>query len=230
MENERETLVRVRELIGQKKYTEARALLEAMPDNPTAQEWLAKLDDLVAKEAASPSSPARTGSSSPLSQIDMDQVSEKVQAALLRIEMDPIIAVKVLIVAAASGVLAGLLDAILGLPGGVLMFSFGWLVAALNGPAYAIWRGRIDKASVIASAVVGIVALLLWYIVVEIIVGEPDFEDSPYFFFQGIREEYMNLIDVFLTGAVVGLLSLGWYALLPLIPNRIEDLPGRKKE
>jgi hypothetical protein len=47
MATEKEQLVKARELIGQKRYDDARAILRALPDNPTAQEWLVKLERAV---------------------------------------------------------------------------------------------------------------------------------------------------------------------------------------
>lgn len=40
-------LLAAREFIQEKRYSEARSLLETMPDEPTAQKWLAKLDKVA---------------------------------------------------------------------------------------------------------------------------------------------------------------------------------------
>lgn len=37
-------LTTIKELIRQKRYAEARAALQTMPKNPTARDWLVKLD------------------------------------------------------------------------------------------------------------------------------------------------------------------------------------------
>ncbi|NDJ74706.1 MAG: hypothetical protein GYB65_00490, partial [Chloroflexi bacterium] len=50
MATEREQLVEARELIAQKKYDQARAILEGLPGNSTAQEWLAKLEAARSKQ------------------------------------------------------------------------------------------------------------------------------------------------------------------------------------
>lgn len=311
MDNEREKLLEVKELVNQKKYDEALALLHTMPDNPTAQKWQAQVEKLITRERPS-SAPdvvqvqlhqaqeliarqrhaearallmtiqddpqaqeliaqldeldrpqlafdapteadfrpsrepeqdiRREFSTQPearkMPPVDLAEARQQAQAALVKIGMDYQIAVKALAVAAASGAVAGLLDSIIGLPGSDLVFAFGWIVAALNGPTYAIWRGKIDRAGVIASAVVGLVAMLLWFIVIKLLTGDVDWmedEANAYNIFKAWRNEYMNLLKVPLAGALIGLLSLGWYALLPRVPDQIQNLRlpeglGRKKQ
>lgn len=48
MANEQETLAQARELIKAKQLDEARALLNPISHNPTAQRWLSKIDELTA--------------------------------------------------------------------------------------------------------------------------------------------------------------------------------------
>jgi hypothetical protein len=47
-------LLQARDLINQKRYTEARAVLMNIPADPTAQKWLAKLDTIAAPPLPSP--------------------------------------------------------------------------------------------------------------------------------------------------------------------------------
>lgn len=55
--DDRAQLQHARDLIMQKQFAEARAILRALPHNTTAQKWLAKLDE-IAPEAAPPQTPA----------------------------------------------------------------------------------------------------------------------------------------------------------------------------
>lgn len=45
--DERQALLNARDLIKAKEYDQARAILENLSANPTAQQWLAKLDELA---------------------------------------------------------------------------------------------------------------------------------------------------------------------------------------
>ncbi|MBZ0277562.1 MAG: hypothetical protein K8I60_15560 [Anaerolineae bacterium] len=48
----RSELVLAKELIDEKEYDKARNLLERLHDDPTAQKWLAKLDEIAPRRAA----------------------------------------------------------------------------------------------------------------------------------------------------------------------------------
>lgn len=52
-----ETLQQAQELLQQKRYDEARALLEPIADHPTAQGWLARLEELAPRPVAAASRP-----------------------------------------------------------------------------------------------------------------------------------------------------------------------------
>lgn len=52
MPTEREQLLQARELITAKQYAKARAILRGMPRSATAQQWLAKLDQIAPEQAA----------------------------------------------------------------------------------------------------------------------------------------------------------------------------------
>lgn len=58
MAADRERLVAAREHILNQDFAAARAILVALPDDPTAQAWLAKLDAMEAAAAPAPSAPA----------------------------------------------------------------------------------------------------------------------------------------------------------------------------
>lgn len=47
----RSELTLAKELIDDKDYDKARNLLERLPDDPTAQKWLAKLDEIAPRKA-----------------------------------------------------------------------------------------------------------------------------------------------------------------------------------
>lgn len=49
----KERLMEAQTLIKDKRYDEAREILETLPDNPTAQQWLKKLDDIAPVAARS---------------------------------------------------------------------------------------------------------------------------------------------------------------------------------
>lgn len=265
MAEEREKLLEVKELVSQRKFEEALAILRTMPDNPTAQKWQAQVEDAMARqnqpgEREAPKPAARASADTPTEAdfrgsrqpenairaevagsdddgpVDMDKVREQAGAALDALGVDRLVALKALAVAAVAGLLAALLDAILGLPAGTLVFAFGWIVAALNGPAYAIWRGKTDRAAWVMAAVAGLVAYLVWFIVMEILTGEPNWREdeiNAYNVFKSWRNEYMNILKVMLTGAIVGLLGLAWHALLPLVPSNLSELqqlPGKIRQ
>ncbi|MFN8380245.1 MAG: hypothetical protein U0452_16420 [Anaerolineae bacterium] len=50
-------LEQVRELLKAKRFDEARALLKAMPDDPTAQKWLTKLNEVYPEQPPAPPAP-----------------------------------------------------------------------------------------------------------------------------------------------------------------------------
>ncbi|MBN1200541.1 MAG: hypothetical protein JXJ20_01675 [Anaerolineae bacterium] len=141
--------------------------------------------------------------------LSTDDVKKQVDQTLNQLGIDQNIALKVLIVSAVAGVVAALLDEILGLPTGSLYFTFGWFVAALCGPVYAFYLGHDNLAGVISSAVAGAVAFLVWFIVTELI-------GSEYGLSYGL-----NVFKAIITGAIVGLVGFGWFAGLRRLPDRI---------
>jgi hypothetical protein len=135
--------------------------------------------------------------------------AKQAQAMMQQAGIDLEIAVKVLALAVVSGIMAAFLDEILGLPTNALRFTFGSLLAALNGPTYLILKGKPDLAGAIAAAVAGLLAFMFWFIIMEIIGGEfgPSYG--------------LNIFKVWITGIIVGLLGFGWVAGLHYLPKDI---------
>ncbi|GAB4418410.1 MAG: hypothetical protein Kow00106_14420 [Anaerolineae bacterium] len=122
------------------------------------------------------------------------------------------VGLQVIIVALVSGVVAALIDRILDLPTDALVFMFGWgLIAALNGPLYYLLKGSKESvAATVMAAVGGFLALLAWWIVTKL-VGERDFGYNP-------ADQY-NLLELFVSGVVMGLVSYGWFVLVRRLPG-----------
>lgn len=57
----KEKLTEARTLIQQKRYDAARAILESMPNDPTAQQWLVKLDEIAPRKVAAKSKESSSG-------------------------------------------------------------------------------------------------------------------------------------------------------------------------
>lgn len=119
---------------------------------------------------------------------------------------------QVIIVALVSGAIAALIDRILDLPTDALVFIFGWgLIAALNGPLYYLLKGSKESvAATVMAAVGGFLALLAWWIVTKL-VGERDFGYNP-------ADQY-NLLELLVSGVVMGLISYGWFVLVRRLPG-----------
>jgi len=149
-------------------------------------------------------------------QFQAGDVGGRALRTLDQLGIEPGLALKVLVIAVVSGVVAALIDRVLELPDGVLWFMFGWgLISALNGPTYLFAKGKESIAATVMSAVTGFVALLAWWIVTKLIGerGEDMFRYNP--------ADALNLFEVLVCGIVVGLLSYGWFVLLRRLPARI---------
>jgi hypothetical protein len=133
----------------------------------------------------------------------------QVEDVVDQLGIDLNLGIKVLIVAAVSGLVAAVLDEVLGLPTGSLRFTFGWMIAALNGATYAFFKNHDDRAGLIMSAVAGLVAFLLWYIVTEIIGGDFGLSWG------------LNVFKAIVTGIIVGLIGFGWFALIRRLPEKL---------
>lgn len=152
----------------------------------------------------------------------VQDILKRAQTTLAPLGIDFTIAIKVLIIAVVSGLLAALLDQIVGLPTGALAFSFSWFVAALNGPTYAFFKGKDDLAGVVMAAVAGLVTLFFWFIMLKILVGSnPKIESlSAHNLLVYWFDHYLNILKAMLSGILVGLLSYGWFAGLRRLPAK----------
>lgn len=232
---ERDQLLQAQALIKAKQYDEARAILQSMGANPQAQQWLAQLDEIAPTKATASPSPgplpdvSREPQRSQPAQTDqlqaqLGEVGKQAQERLVQMGVDLNTGLVVVILATAAAILAALLDAILGLPGGLIDFAFGWIVVALTAPAYAIIKREIKLDGLIVSAAMGFFTALVWYIVASILMGEPDVNDyrnnATHAIYKGWVDD-MSIIDAPITGIVIGLVSFGWVALLSMVPERL---------
>ncbi len=142
------------------------------------------------------------------------QALGQAQRILDQLGIETGLGLQVVIIALVAGVIGALIDRILDLPTDALVFMFGWgLIAALNGPVYYFLKGGKESvAATIMSAVSGFLALLAWWIVTKL-VGERDFGYNP-------ADQY-NLLEVLISGVIVGLLSYGWFVLVRRLPGLI---------
>jgi hypothetical protein len=138
----------------------------------------------------------------------------QVQRVLDQLGIETGAGLQVIIVALVSGVVAALIDRILDLPTDALVFMFGWgLIAALNGPLYYLLKGSKESvAATVMAAIGGFLALLAWWIITKL-VGERDFGYNP-------ADQY-NLLELLVSGVVVGLLSYGWFVLVRRLPGLV---------
>jgi len=144
------------------------------------------------------------------------------QRALDQLGIETGLGLQVIIVALVSGVIAALIDRILDLPTDALVFMFGvGLIAALNGPLYYLLKGNKESlAATVMAAVSGFLALLAWWIVIKLIAGEKIFGyRSIDELFSSNTADQLNLLEVLISGVVVGLLSYGWFVLAHRLPK-----------
>jgi len=252
--NERDKLLQAKDLVSQKRYDEARAILVTMPDNPTAQKWLNQLASVgggtpaprpappPAQSPYPPPSPYGPGATPPpaadlrqqmmsqdkpkrqMPNIQADQMQRQAQETLARFDISLNTAVLVLIIAAVSGILAALIDNILGLPWGFLNFTFGWFAAILSGMTYPMIKGKADMGGLIVAAVAGLVTMLLWFILAELIIGDKITEATVRSLYRYWFNEYMNPFKAILAGIVLGIIGFGWYALIPFLRSKLQPL------
>lgn len=155
--------------------------------------------------------------------IQAGEVMKRTQDVFNRTGIEIPLAIKVLIVAAVSGILASILDELFNLPTSSLVFAFAWFVIALNGPTYAYLKGKNDLSGLIMAGVVGLVTAFFWFLTTEIIGPDPnkiDFNDinNHTILLVGWFED-MNILKAMVSGVLVGLASYGWFALLRRLPN-----------
>ncbi|WP_162909440.1 sodium/proton-translocating pyrophosphatase [Aggregatilinea lenta] len=162
-----------------------------------------------ARPQVTPLRPAGSNTNSRPQAAQVDEVRRKATAALVEAGIDVPVAIQTLIIAAVGGLLAALLDEILGLPTGALWFTFGWIVAAFSGATYAMVKNAKGLPAAIMSLVAGIVAFLLYFILTEIIGDEYGWTYS------------LNVFKAIITGAIVGLIGFGWFALMKWLPAKL---------
>jgi uncharacterized membrane protein YvlD (DUF360 family) len=139
-------------------------------------------------------------------------VQKQTQEVLDRFGIEVDLAIKVLIAAVVFGAVAAIVDRILSLPTSALVFLFGYIVAAVNGPTYAFLKGKDNLAGIVMAAVDGFIALLAWWIVAKIIGGQVE---SKYV------ADALNFWKVLLDGVILGLVGWAWFAVLRRLPARI---------
>jgi hypothetical protein len=160
----------------------------------------------------------------------MQAVLQQAQNFVKQLGIDTDIAIKVLILAVASGVLSAVLDRVLGLPVGGLAFTFGWIIVALNGASYSVFKEGTDLGGLVMAIVSGLATALLWFVVAKLISEDiKEFnksvadmaENSPqrYAFVFWLNE--LNILKVMLAGIIGGLLGFGWLALLRRLPKKL---------
>ncbi len=248
--NERDKLLQAKELVSQKRYDEARAILVTIADNPTAQKWLSQLASVpggtpppTPSQAQSPY-PPQMGTTPPagadlrqqmigqdkpkrqMPNIQADQMQRQAQEALARFDISLNSAVLVLILAAVSGILAALVDNILGLPWGILNLTFGWFVAVLSGMTYPMIKGKADLGGLMVAAAAGLVTMFFWFILAEIMISDKySYTDiNSRLVYRGWFNEYMNPFKAILAGIVLGMIGFGWYALIPFLRSKLQPL------
>ena len=137
----------------------------------------------------------------------MQDIAKQAEKMLTGIGVDLTTAVQSLAIALVAGVIAALLDEILGLPTNALRFAFGWMgvVAVLSGMIYPVLKRKEDLAGLLVGMTSGAVGYLAWFIVFEII-------SSTYNY---------NIFKAILSGLILGALGVGWLALLRFLPSRL---------
>jgi hypothetical protein len=130
-----------------------------------------------------------------------------------RLGIEANIAAKTLLIAVCFGVSAALLDRIINLPTPALLFSLREFTAVLNGPSYALLKRKDTLAGAIMAVVAGVTTLFVWWLVTKIVGSAKIISPADAY----------NLPRLLLEGALAGLLSFGWLALLRRLP---EHWPG----
>jgi hypothetical protein len=152
--------------------------------------------------------------------VQVGDVMQRAQGLLAQAGIEIPLAIKTLVIALVSGLLAAIVDTLFELPTSALVFTFVGFIAVLNGASYAFYKGKENLAGVIMAGVNGFVTLLIWWIITKII-GERGND-----FFKYNPADAYNVGKVFLDGILMGLIGIGWFALLRRLPS---SLPGMKR-
>jgi uncharacterized membrane protein YvlD (DUF360 family) len=142
-------------------------------------------------------------------------VQKQTEEVLNRFGIEIDLAIKVLIAAIVLGLVAALVDRIFALPSKYLVFFFGYIVAAVSGPAYSFLKGRENLAGAIMAAVTGFIAFLAWWILRKIL------GDQSEGVFKYNTADQWNFWKVLLDGVILGLVGWGWFAVLRRLPARL---------
>lgn len=223
-----------RDLIQAGDYAEARAMLLPIEKAPAAQEWLEKLDKRLAAAQNEPE-PLRASAASAadtraaLAGMDRSPRGFSLPAALgpvgktmRTLGIDPQEAGTALGLAVIAGLVAALLEGLLGIPGPYLIFALGAGIAMLTGPSYAMMRQRVDRGAIVMAALSGALTLLAWYLLSLLTAGDPNYMDrnvTDRDYYAAWFDDMANVPKSLLSGALLGLIGLGWYALLPRVPG-----------
>ena len=111
-------------------------------------------------------------------------------------------------IAVISGIVAAMIDEVLGLPARNLAVTAGGMIGALNGMTYASLKRCHDRSCLVTGLVNGWLAYMVWYFALQaigrnsgLIVGQ-------------------NWFEATLTGLVTGGLGFGWVMVVQLAPRR----------
>lgn len=143
----------------------------------------------------------------------LQELQKRAQDMLTKLGIETPVAIKVLVLAVGSALVAAILDRIFELPADALPVLLGGFIAVINGPTYALLTKREDRAGAIMAAVAGIVALLIWWVVTKLI-GD---QDLGYNYTYNPADAW-NFGEVLLDGILLGLLGFGWLALVKWLP------------
>lgn len=112
------------------------------------------------------------------------------------------------LIAILSGILAGILDELLGLPMNNLALTFGGMIGTLNGLTYASMKRCIDRACLGTGIVNGWLAYMTWYFTLQIITSDSSLIAGTDWF------------EATITGIVAGALGVVWFAVAYMLPSR----------
>lgn len=165
--------------------------------------------------------------------MQMQDMQKRAQDMLNQLGIDIPTAITALVLALVTGLVAAIIDRVLGLPDisfkggdslevdltGNLLF-FGAFIAVLNGATYAFLKEKVDLGGVVMAAVSGFVAFLVWWIVTKIIGGQEFTLESE----AKVNVDYnaadaFNVLELLVDGVVLGLIGFGWFALLKRLPD-----------
>jgi hypothetical protein len=120
--------------------------------------------------------------------------------------LDMGLVLKAVVIAVVSGILAALLDEILGLPADALFVTAGGMVGALNGATYACFKRCYDRSGLAAGIVMGWLATMIWFFTLQIVAGDSSLIAG------------LDWFEVTITGLVAGAAGFGWFSAVHALP------------